>query len=69
MTGTFANGIDNDRIDLALIGNVNLEYLESLIAKPNVTFQGKFHIKSFHFLNMMYLKPQFEKEALLLWES
>lgn len=70
VTGTFANGIDNDRIDLALIGNVNLEYLESLIAKTerHISRRISYQVISFSEYDV-HLKPQFEKEALLLWES
>jgi hypothetical protein len=70
VTGAFANGLDNDTIDLVFIGNVNEQYLLELIRKVEKHIKRRITYKVYHESQIdETLQRDYDNFALLLLEN
>ena len=71
LTGSFAHGLDSPNIDILLVGgNIDSEYLESLIAKAGqlINKQICYNLKN-RFQFETYFAGMSNKDILLLWQQ
>jgi DNA-binding transcriptional ArsR family regulator len=70
VTGAFAQGLDDEIIELVFMGNINQDYLLELVTKAEKLIKRKIQYRVFQngHVELAQLK-EFEDKSLLLWKK
>lgn len=70
VTGAFANGLDNETIDLVFIGQINRDYLAELVEKVEKHIHRKIRYLVYNEIEISEnLQTEYDLYSLLLWEN
>ena len=70
VTGAFANGLDNETIDLVFIGQINRDYLAELVEKVEKHIHRKIRYLVYNEIEISEtLQAEYDLYSLVLWEN
>ncbi|MGB0167227.1 MAG: hypothetical protein ACPF8V_10280, partial [Luteibaculum sp.] len=69
LTGRIADGLESDVIDLLFVGNINREYLLSIINKAEQVLGKKIRYLVYESQDVSCQKELEDKPHLLLWSA